>query len=206
MVSDTASAAAAVGSPTASNEPLDPDQHFLVNRAKIDVLLDAADLRAESVVAELGAGKGTVAARVPPLARLDLIELDPALCNVLRERFTARADVHVRCEDALLVLARERASYDVILSNLPASLTPQVLDALASGAGDASTSRPRIFIGAAPRDRPRTAIVAAPSSLELSSWGHQLDISPIATAEGADFDPPQPFITRFVRVLRRPAS
>lgn len=215
------------------------DQHFLVNRAVVAALLDAAGPRAESVVAELGAGRGTVAAWMPPVAHLDLIELDPALCRVLRERFATRADVRVRCEDAIAVLSRECASYDVMLSNLPASLTPQVLDLLASsmeGARSgclnviASTSTIGISVAAdntstigispaadsssssgnsptaanaLPNSRPRTAIVAAPASLDLSPWEHSLDISPVAMAEGDDFDPPQPFATRFVRVARR---
>lgn len=191
------------------------DQHFLVNRAVIAALLGAADLRAEFVVAELGAGRGTVAAWMPPVAHLDLIELDPALCRVLRERFATRADVRVRCDDAIGVLARECASYDVIFSNLPASLTPQMLDLLASNMGGACDGSSRIVSSASPASGstaavddapsclPHAAIVAAPASLDLSPWEHRLEFSPIATAEGDDFDPPQPFATCFIRATKR---
>lgn len=179
--------------------PADPDQHFLVNRTVIDTLIASSDLRAESHVAELGAGAGTVAALMPAVARLDLIELDPALCDVLTARFSSRQNVRVRCEDALDVLAREHACYDAIFSNLPAELTPRALDALAAAArvgAKALDVRPR-----PQRQRqPRVAIVAAPASLDLSPWATRLNLSPIATAQGDDFDPPQPFETIYLRV------
>lgn len=183
--------------------PADPDQHFLVNRAVIDTLMAAADLRAESHVAELGAGAGTVAALMPPVARLDLIELDPALCDVLTARFSSRQNVRVRCEDALDVLAREHACYDAIFSNLPAELTPRALDALAATMADSTEN----VLDARPRPQrqrqPRVAIVAAPASLDLSPWRKVLNLSPIATAQGDDFDPTQPFETIYLRVRPR---
>ena len=63
------------------------DQHFLCNPEKIARLVDAAGIREGDRVAELGAGVGTVAAEVPEEASLTLVELDPALCARLRERF-----------------------------------------------------------------------------------------------------------------------
>lgn len=184
--------------------PTDPDQHFLVNRAVIDAIIDAADLRAGSFVAELGAGAGTVAARMPPEARMDLIELDPILCDGLRARFLSCPNVRVCCEDALAVLEDGRERYDVIFSNLPAELTPRVLDALAAASrvgANALDARPQ----PSPRRQtpPRVAIVAAPASLDLSPWKGQLDLSPIATARDDDFDPPQPFETIYLRVTQR---
>lgn len=184
--------------------PADPDQHFLVNRAVIDTIIAAADLRADSVVTELGAGAGTVAALMPPVARLDLIELDPVLCDVLTARFSSQQNARVRCEDALDVLAREHACYDAIFSNLPAELTPRALDALAAAArvgANALDARPQPSLRR--QTPPRVAIVAAPASLDLSPWRKALDLSPIATAQGDDFDPPQPFETIYLRVRLR---
>ena len=159
----------------------DPDQHFLVNPRIIDAVAAAAGMRDGDRVAELGAGAGTVAARFPPVAALDLVELDPGLCARLRERFDRRAGTHILCEDALQTIARAR--YDVIVSNLPADLTPAVLDALAG-------------------IRFRAAVVAAPAELDLAPWRDRLRIEPVATAAGADFDPPQPFETVYLAVHR----
>lgn len=160
----------------------DPDQHFLVNVRIIDEVLRAAGMRPGDRVAELGAGAGTVAARIPAaIAPLDLIELDPALCALLRERLGSRPGARIRCEDALRAIGRDR--YDIIVSNLPAYLTPAVLDDLA-------------------RARFRAAVVAAPAQLDLGPWRDRLRIEPVATAEGSDFDPPQPFRTVYLAVHR----
>lgn len=160
----------------------DPDQHFLVNPRIIDAVAAAAGLRPGDRVVELGAGAGTVAARLAPAASLDLVELDPGLCARLRNRFARRWDVHVRCGDALEVLARER--FDVIVSNLPAQLSGTVLDALS-------------------RADFRRAVVAVPASLDLSPWRGRLSLACVARARDADFDPSQPFETFYLAVARR---
>lgn len=160
----------------------DPDQHFLVNPEVIDAVAGAAGMRSGDRAAELGAGAGTVAARLPPVASLDLVELDPGLCARLRRRFAGRRGVRVRCGDALESIARDR--FDVIISNLPAQLSGRVLDALS-------------------RADFRRAVVAVPASLDLSPWRDRLSLAFVASAEGADFDPPQPFGTAYLAVERR---
>ena len=158
------------------------DQYFLCNPALIGSLVRAAAARPHERVCELGAGAGTVAAALPPVAALDLVELDAQLCARLSQRFAGKPTVRVRCADALEVLARDR--YDVVLSNLPRSLTGEVLDRL-------------------PLTTFRIAIVAVPTGFELDRWGDRLRIMPLATAYGDDFIPPQPYETTYCAVRKR---
>ena len=193
------------------------DQHFLCNPAKIAQLIDAADIREEDRVAELGAGVGTVAAQVPEEASLTLVELDPLLCARLRERFAKRGNVRVIRGDALGFLAGARRggptpdepahdapvpdcpapdgsapdgptpgepTPDVIISNLPAGLTPRVLDALAA----------LDF---------RVAIVAARQGEDLTNWEDRLRFEAVETLEPDDFSPRQPFASEVVRITRQ---
>ena len=158
------------------------DQYFLCNPALIGVLVRAAAPRPHERVCELGAGAGTVAAALPPVAALDLVELDPRLCARLRRRFAGNPAVRVRCADALEALARDR--YDVVLSNLPRSLTGEVLDRLVG-----------ITF--------RIAIVAVPTGCDLDRWRGRLRITPVTTAHGDDFMPPQPYETTYFAVRLR---
>lgn len=175
--------------PSDGTEPAhDLDQHFLCNPAKISQLIGAADIREGDRVVELGAGVGTVAAQVPEEASLTLVELDPTLCARLRERFAKRGNVRVAQGDALEFLARAREGKgepapDVIISNLPAELTPRVLDALEG----------LDF---------RVAVVATRQGEDLASWEDRLHIERVATLEPDDFSPRQPFASEVVRITR----
>lgn len=160
------------------------DQHFLCNPEKIARLVDAAGIREGDRVAELGAGVGTVAAEVPEEASLTLVELDPALCARLRERFAKREGVRVVRGDALAYLAGAKAgdeTPDVIISNLPAELTSRVLDALAGM-------------------RFRTAVVAVRTGQDLAPWEGRLEVEAVETLEPGDFSPRQPFASEVIRV------
>ena len=163
----------------------DLDQHFLQNPEKIARLVSAAGVQPDDRVAELGAGVGSVAAHVPPTRELALVELDPALCARLRERFAARAEAHVVQADAIAMLRERPDLADVVISNLPAELTPRMLDALAAA-------------------RFRVAVVAVRAGDDLSPWGGALSIEAVETLAGADFSPAQAFDSEVVRVSRRP--
>lgn len=116
------------------------DQHFLVAPDKVAAVVEAAGVRPDDRVLELGAGIGTVAAALPPHRALTLVDADPMLAAVLERRFP-RADV--RSDDAL----RVRDACDVLLVNLPGFLSQRLLDGLAQ----------RSF---------RTAVLALPSGAE----------------------------------------
>lgn len=172
----------ASGHNAAGKRAIDLDQHFLTNPAKIDALLVAAGIGPHDRVAELGAGIGSVAARMPSCEELTLIELDPTLYARLRERFAESERVRVVQADAIAWLGRQGTTLDVVVSNLPAQLTDRVLAALA-------------------RTPYRCAIVAMRQG-ERPTVPEGLELRPVCTLEEGDFEPRQPFATIVCSVTR----
>lgn len=170
------------GCSTSSKRGLDLDQHFLTNPAKIDALLAAADIGPHDRVAELGAGIGSVAARMPSCEELTLVELDPSLCTRLRERFAESERVRVVQADAIAWLGRQGTTLDVVVSNLPAQLTDRVLATLA-------------------RTPHRSAVVSMKQG-ECPTIPEELELRPVCTLEEDDFEPRQPFATTVCSVRR----
>lgn len=152
------------------------EQHFLTSKEKLGALLRAARIHSGERVLELGSGGGTVAAALPPCT-LTLVELEPDLADTLRVRFPAATVVQ---EDALGVL--ERLEAEVILSNLPHTLTKGVLRRLGR-----KTFR-RALIAVHERDDVQ----------QLARTAEGLSLEPLVTLEEHDFTPPQPFKSKLV--------
>jgi 16S rRNA (adenine1518-N6/adenine1519-N6)-dimethyltransferase len=105
-------------------------QSFLVAPAVVARIVDAADVRGKAVV-EIGPGLGALSDTLAALAsRLWLVEIDPRLCERLRERYAPAAHVRVVHADALDVdfadLLRGSAGA-VAVGNLPYSIGTQIL-------------------------------------------------------------------------------
>ncbi len=124
---------------------------------------------------ELGAGGGTVASVLPPCS-LTLVELDGTLAEGLRQNFP---NATVLQEDALNVLGRQ--GFDVLLSNLPHTLTAGVLKRLRG------KSFVRALVAVHEGDALRT--------LEALS-GHTASL--LLTLDEDDFRPPQPFKSKVI--------
>ena len=158
------------------------EQHFLTDPAKLAALALAAQIGPTDRVLELGSGAGTVAAALPP-CELTLVELEPYLAKAL-SRFPHATVLQA---DALAVLRRLGA--DIILSNLPHTLTPHVLELLSY----------KTF---------RRALVAVHEQDDLSELANaargRLELTPLLILENRDFTPPQPFRSRLLQVTRHP--
>lgn len=128
------------------------DQYFLVAPDKLAAVVDAAGVRPDDRVLELGAGVGTVAAALPEHGALTLVDADPMLAAVLERRFPG-ADV--RCADAL----RVTDPCDVLLANLPGFLSDRLL----------ATLDGRTF---------RTAVLALPAGIEPVGGEHVATLDP----------------------------
>ncbi|CAA9580683.1 MAG: hypothetical protein AVDCRST_MAG86-2753 [uncultured Truepera sp.] len=152
------------------------EQHFLTAPEKLAALVYAAHIGSGDRVLELGSGGGTVAAALPACT-LTLVELDSRLAQGLRVRFP---EATVLSEDALGVLERHEA--DVILSNLPHTLTEGVLRRLGS-----KTFRRALIAAHENDDVQQLARVAQGLSLKL-----------LLTLNGDDFSPPQPFKSHLI--------
>lgn len=103
------------------------DQHFLSDPVKLALLVEGARIQPTDHVVEVGAGIGTVAEHIPVCERLTAIEYDGNLISHLQNR-VPRA--HVIQGDALRILPTMRC--DVLLSNLPWRLTPNLVGLLPS--------------------------------------------------------------------------
>lgn len=154
-------------------------QHFLVNNEKLDQMMAAAGVAPTDRVLELGAGLGTVARRIPVCSELTLVELDSRFTEPLR---AAVPGARIIQGDALALV--QAIPFDVLFSNLPYSVTAQLLDLL-----------PQLDF--------RVAVIAMGEQTDLADLqdaGFRCEL--VVRIGGTDFSPPQRPYSRVVRVWR----
>ena len=152
-------------------------QHFLVSAEKLSKLIAAADIRPTDDVLEVGAGIGTVARALPRSRSLTLVEFDRRLIESIRQNVPHATVVQ---GDALDIISG--LSFDVLIGNLPNTVTESLLKIL----------RSLSF---------RTAVLAVGESTDLDRLGGEFSWSEVTRITGDDFIPPQPSISRIVRVV-----
>ena len=152
-------------------------QHFLVSAEKLSQLIAAADIRPTDDVLEVGAGIGSVARELPRSKSLTVIELDERLIEFLRQNVP---HANVMQGNALEII--QRVSFDVLIGNLPNAVTESLLKLM-----------PRLSF--------RTAILAVGESTDLDQLGCSFSWSEVTRITGDDFLPPQPSVSRIVRVI-----
>lgn len=156
-------------------------QYFLVSPEKLALLFDAAGIRPTDRVLEVGSGAGTVAASIPECARLTLIELDGRLMAPLKRNAPTGAQI---IQGDALELVHE-IPFDVLLANLPTSVTERLLAVL-----------PQLSF--------RTAVLAVGESTPLQDLAGGISWSEVAKISGPDFRPPQPSVSRLVKIQAAP--
>lgn len=158
------------------------DQHFLSNPAKIALLIEAADIQPTYHVVEAGAGIGTVAEHIPVCVSVTVIEYDARLIPHLRKRLP-----HARVVqgDAVVVLPTVRL--DVLVSNLPSTVTPALVTLL-----------PKLVF--------RVALVTVPSIHSLAPLQELFMLEEITVLDPDDFRPKQSVPAELVKVTRRASS
>lgn len=154
------------------------DQYFLSAPDKLSLLSRAAGIRSGDRVVEIGAGAGTVARIVPSDADLTLIELDSRLVGILRSRFPHAEVIE---GDALGILSE--LPCDVLLSNLPNRVTETLIPILQGFPF-------------------RTAVLAVGENSNLTRLSANLTYEIISEIGGNDFVPPQPTVSKLVKVTR----
>jgi Ribosomal RNA adenine dimethylase len=155
----------------------DLDQHFLVSAEKLSKLIGAAGIRPTDDVLEVGAGIGTVARRLPKSRSLTVVELDKRLIESLRGNVP---HARVLQGDALEII--QKVSFDVLIGSLPNTVTESL-------------------IGLMPGLSFRTAILAVGESADLDVLGCEFSWSEVTRISGDDFLPPQPSVSRIVKVV-----
>ena len=155
-------------------------QHFLVSAEKLSKLITAAGIRPTDDVLEVGAGIGTVARELPRSKSLTIIELDERLIGFLRQNVPHATVIQ---GNALEII--QSVSFDVLIGNLPNTVTESLLKLM-----------PNLSF--------RAAILAVGESTDLDKLGSAYSWSEVTRIAGDDFLPPQPSVSRIVRVV--PAS
>ena len=105
-------------------------QHFLVQPGVAERIVGLAGLRDDSVVLEIGPGRGALTRLLAPRCRrLVLVEVDRDLAAQLRTEFAARTTVEVITADVLSVdlHARLGAGPVTAIANLPYNISTPVL-------------------------------------------------------------------------------
>lgn len=106
-------------------------QNFIRRSDVIDRVLDRSDIGADDVVYEIGAGTGRITERLSARSRRVIaIEKDPALCQILHQRFAGDPHVVVRCAD-FLEHPLPRGPYKVF-ANPPFDVTTAIVTKLVS--------------------------------------------------------------------------
>ena len=154
------------------------EQHFLISGDKLSKLIAAAGIRSSDNVVEVGAGIGTVARALPLSASLTVIEFDNRLIRFLQQSVP---HAKVMQGDALELI--QKIPCDVLIGNLPNAVTEALLDIL-----------PHLSF--------RTAILAVGESTDLEKLCPAFTWSEITRITGNDFIPPQPSVSRIVKVAR----
>ena len=110
-------------------------QHFLVDRAALAAIVDAARIAADDDVLEIGPGPGVLTAALADRARsVTAVEIDERMVAVLGDVLGERDNVHVIRADALdvdLYALGERAPTRIV-ANLPYQITSPLLMKLLS--------------------------------------------------------------------------
>jgi Ribosomal RNA adenine dimethylase len=153
------------------------EQHFLVSAEKLSKLIAAAGIRPADNVLEVGAGIGTVARKLPESNSLIVVELDKRLIETLRGNVP---HAKVMQGDALEII--QNVLFDVLISNLPDTVTESL-------------------IGLLPGLSFRTAILAVGESTDLDQLGRVFSWSEVTRISGDDFLPPQPSVSRIVKIV-----
>jgi hypothetical protein len=152
-------------------------QHFLVSAEKLSELIAAAGIRPTDDVLEVGAGIGTVARVLPKSRSLTVVELDERFTEFLR-----RTVPHAKVMQGNALEIIQRISFDVLIGNLPYAVTESLLKLI-----------PRLSF--------RTAILSVWESADLDSLGPEFSWSEVTRTTGDDFIPPQPSVSRVVKVV-----
>lgn len=115
-------------------------QNFLFDENILEQIVSAADISRDDVVIEVGPGIGTLTEQLLTTgAEVVAVEIDPKLCDILRERFGCFEKLHLVQEDILDVdlralLRSYRGARVHVVANLPYYITsPITMHFLESG-------------------------------------------------------------------------
>jgi 16S rRNA (adenine1518-N6/adenine1519-N6)-dimethyltransferase len=170
-------------------------QNFLVDRNVYQAIVAAAATRPDEWIVEIGAGLGTLTARLAdavPEGRVLAVERDRDMVHVLERELGGRANVEIRAENALTfdyVAARRRAGRPLsVAGNLPYQIaTPLLFNLLEARE---HIARAVVMLQKEMADR----LLARPGTPEYGALGVMIalhaELRPVVRARAGAFFPP----------------
>lgn len=155
------------------------DQYFLYDPQKIGLLVQAAGIVITDDVIEIGAGIGTVARHLPPSRSLTVVEIDARFAEILKKNVP---QARVIQGDALTVITRLQC--DVLISNLPSSITQKIIEKL-------------------PELPARTVVMATGDNNSFENVHKYYSREFVVSVGGDDFQPPQSVQSHIIKLTRR---
>ncbi len=108
-------------------------QTYLVNPSLASRLISECHFTPEDRVVDIGAGLGALTIPLAETVReVVALDVDPAVCDTLRQRLASKPHVQVRCEDVLTVDWSRYAGWKVV-GMIPYHITSPILVALSEG-------------------------------------------------------------------------
>ncbi|WNY28799.1 Ribosomal RNA small subunit methyltransferase A [Methanimicrococcus stummii] len=102
------------------------DQHFLIDAAALDEIVDAAQLDPSDIVLEIGGGIGNLSERIAPrVSKLIIIELDPQMIHVLKSRLSVYENIEI-IHGNVMDVDLSKLPFNKIVANLPYSISSDV--------------------------------------------------------------------------------
>ncbi|MDW8344847.1 MAG: 16S rRNA (adenine(1518)-N(6)/adenine(1519)-N(6))-dimethyltransferase RsmA [Verrucomicrobiae bacterium] len=171
-------------------------QHFLVDHNILRLVIEAADVRADETVLEVGPGLGVLTEPLLERARQVIaIERDPRLAEYLRARFPS---LEIIVGDAATV---PLPAFDKLVANLPYQITTPLLERVVE-----SAAPPRCIVVMVQREvadrlaaQPRTKEYGALTVLTQRRY----DVEVVHGVSARCFYPPPAVDSAIVRLLRR---
>jgi 16S rRNA (adenine1518-N6/adenine1519-N6)-dimethyltransferase len=175
------------------------DQHFLVDERMLDRIVDAADIRPDETILEIGAGIGNLTERLMAKARKVIaIERDPALVDVLISRFGETDKLEIIHADVLDV---DFPDFDKVVANLPYSISSEITFKLFKYDFDLGILMYQLEFA--------ERMVARENSKDYSRLSvnthYFADASIIMKVPRGAFSPPPEVLSAVVKVVSRPA-
>lgn len=104
------------------------DQHFLIDAAALDEIVDSAQLEPSDVVLEIGGGIGNLSERIAPrVSKLIIIELDPEMIHILKSRLAVYENVEIIQGNVMDIdLSKLQLRFNKIVANLPYSISSDI--------------------------------------------------------------------------------
>ena len=185
-------------------------QNFLIDPRVYEAIVDATATAADDWIVEIGAGLGTLTARLAdaaPRGRILAVERDPDMVRVLERELAARPNVEVRAENALTFdygAARARAGKPLaVAGNLPYQIATPLLFAMLDAR--AHLARAVVMLQKEMADR----LLARPGTREYGALGVMIalhaDLKPVIRARAGAFFPPPKVDSAVVALVPLPA-